>query len=106
MANTQRNDDPLLVSSRREAVLVGVTFVLAIGYSVTYCTLFGYRRSPESLEFVLGFPDWVFYGILCPWAVCTALACGFSYFIMRDHVLESDAGETDAELVEQESGGE
>jgi hypothetical protein len=100
-----REPDPLLVSSRREAIIVAVAFVLAIGYTVAYCTFYGYNRPAESLTFVLGFPDWVFYGILCPWAVCTVLACCFSYFLMQDHALSDDVREDDVALADQEADG-
>ena len=99
----ERDPDPLLVGARREALIVAVTFVLAITYTLTYCTYFGYNRDPESLTFVLGFPDWVFYGILCPWAVCTVLACTFSYFLMEDHDLTEGVREDDVALADQES---
>jgi hypothetical protein len=100
-----RTPDPLLQSARREALIVAVLFVVSLAYTVTYCTLFGYNRPAESLTFILGIPDWVFYGILCPWAVCTAIGCYFSYFLMRDHELEDEVSESDAQLAGREGGG-
>jgi hypothetical protein len=105
-SNAERTDDPLLVTARREALIVAAAFVLALLYTVTYCTRYGYDRPAESITFVLGFPDWVFYGILCPWAVCTVLACAFSYFLMQDHELADDVREDDVALAEQEIDGE
>ena len=62
--------ESLPASSRREAVAVMVTWLAAMVYTVGYCYLYGYNRRAESLTFVWGFPDWVFWGIVAPWAVC------------------------------------
>ena len=75
----------LVTSAFREAILCGVIFVCAISYSITTCILMGYPRSGEKeLTYVLGFPDWVFHGILVPWAVCTVISWLFSFVIMKD----------------------
>ena len=83
-----RRDDPLVRSARREAVVTIAMFVAALTYTVGYCALYGYGRSVESLTFVLGFPDWVFWGILLPWSVCNLLACWLSFGFIRDEELE------------------
>jgi hypothetical protein len=85
-------EDPLLRSSRREAIVVTLFGVAALVYTTTYCTLFAYDRPLESIHFILGFPDWVFWGIMAPWAVCTIVACYFSYVLMEDHDLEAESG--------------
>ena len=92
---SQSTDDPVLRSARREALVVFVTWLTAMIYTVTYCYLNGYNRSAESLTFVLGFPDWIFYGIVAPWSVCVA----FSFFFGATFARDEDLGE---ELPEQE----
>lgn len=77
----------LVASARREALLCGVIFVCAITYTISTCVRMGYRDPSAPLEFVMGFPDWIFYGVICPWAVCTAIAGLFSFVIMKDHEL-------------------
>src|SRR5436190_245347 len=67
-------DDLVLRSARREAIVAVLIWLAAMTYTVTYCYLNGYHRSPESLTFVLGFPDWVFWGIFVPWSVCVVLS--------------------------------
>jgi hypothetical protein len=96
--------NPLVRSARREALLVAVIFVAALAYTVTYCVSFGYERNVDSLKFVLGFPDWVFWGILVPWGVCTVFACYFSYVFMQDHDLEAETEAAASEL--EEAGNE
>ena len=75
----------LVTSARREAILCGVIFVCAISYSITTCVRMGYSPPGEKeMTYVLGFPDWVFHGIMIPWAICTVIAWLFSFVIMQD----------------------
>ena len=92
---SQSTDDPVLRSARREAIVVFLTWLAAMTYTITYCYLNGYNRKAESLKFVLGIPDWVFWGILAPWTVCAL----FSFYFGATFVRDEDLGE---ELPEQE----
>lgn len=92
----ERREDPVLKSARREALVVLVLWLAAMTYTVTYCYLFGYGRSLEELTFILGFPDWVFWGIIAPWAVCLVLSYWFSHLFMRDEDLGEDREASDA----------
>ena len=69
---------------------LGIWF-LATAYSVGYCCTYGYNRAPDSLKFVFGFPDWVFWGLVLPWGVCTIVASGFAFWFMKDEDLEGAA---------------
>jgi Protein of unknown function (DUF997) len=80
-------EDPVLQSSRREAFFVMLLWLAALVYSLTYCSAYGYDRDVASFTFVLGFPDWVFWGIVVPWAVCVAISGWFSFWFMRDEPL-------------------
>ena len=82
-------EDPLVRSSRREAILVLVIWAAALGFSVWYCKTFGYDSTRE-LTFVLGIPKWVFVGVLIPWLVCTAAGVLFANVFMRDDPLGSE----------------
>jgi hypothetical protein len=77
-------DDPVLKTTRREALVALACFVLALGATVGICAWRGYGRSPESLTFILGIPDWVFWGVLCPWAASFAAAFWFAFRFMKD----------------------
>jgi hypothetical protein len=91
-----RNRDPLLKSARREALFAAGVWLVAMAYTVGYCCLYGYGRSAESLTFVLGFPTWVFWGIVVPWGACTLISCGFSLFFMKVCELGEDLNEAPA----------
>jgi hypothetical protein len=90
--------DPVLRSARREALIVFGVWLAALCYVVPYCYAFGYNRRLEDLKFVLGFPDWVFWGILTPWAVCVAISVWFGATFMRDEDLGEELPEQDDEL--------
>jgi hypothetical protein len=81
------SEDPLVRDARREALAVTLVAVLAAAYTLGYCILFGYAREDESVRFVLGFPAWVFWGIVAPWGVCVLICGGFSWWFMRDEDL-------------------
>ncbi len=85
-----RVEDPLLKSARREAVICGVVWLLATAYSVIYCWFFGYERSLESLRYVFGFPDWIFWGVIMPWGVCTLFSAWFCMYFMTDEDLGAE----------------
>lgn len=92
----QTNDDPVLVSARREALIVLAIWLAAMTYTVGYCYLYGYDRKIEDLRFVWGFPDWIFYGLILPWMVCLVISWVFAYVFMTDESLgpDTDAAET------------
>ncbi len=89
------SEDPLLRSARREALVVGVTWVCAMSWSVGYCAWFGYGRSIDGLTFVWGIPDWVFWGIVAPWLACIAFSFFFGARFMGDDDLGRDDGAND-----------
>jgi hypothetical protein len=77
-------EDPVLTSARREAWIVFFIWLAAMTYTVTYCYLNGYGRSIESLTYIFGFPDWVFWGIVLPWVVCAVGTSIFALWFMKD----------------------
>lgn len=80
-------EDILVRRARFEAALALGIWLVALVYSVGYCYAFGYDRPVESLRFVLWFPDWVFWGIVAPWAVCILFSLVFAFRIMGDEPL-------------------
>jgi hypothetical protein len=95
---SQPIDDPVVRSGKREALVVLFTWLAAMAYTVTYCYLHGYNRTVESLTFVLGFPDWVFWGIVTPWSVCIVFSFYFGATFMRDEDLGEELPEQEDEL--------
>jgi len=82
-------EHPLIRSSRREALVAVAMWFVAMLWSVGICTSYGYDRAPKSLTFVLGFPDWVFWGLIVPWGACTIASGWFAFAFMKDEDLES-----------------
>jgi hypothetical protein len=88
-----------LRSSRREAWVVLAIWIAAMTYTVGYCTQNAYGRTWDEITFVLGFPDWVFWGILVPWSACLVASVWFAFGFMTDESLgppDEDAAELDA----------
>lgn len=80
-------EDPVLTSSRREMLIAFGIWIAATAYSAGYCSLYGYGRTAESLRFVFGFPDWIFWGIVVPWGLCVIASGIFAFCFMRDEEL-------------------
>lgn len=80
-------ENPVLVSSRREMFVAIGIWAIATVWCIGYCSQYGYNRDPESLTFVLGFPDWIFWGIVAPWGACTVVSFAFAFGFMRDEDL-------------------
>ena len=97
--NGGTREDPLVRSARREALFVLAIWAAAISFSVWYCHSHGYEV--RELEFVLGVPDWVFWGILVPWIVCTAAGILFANAFMRDDPLGRE-NEIESDVVARE----
>jgi len=93
-------ENPLLISARREAVVVLLMWLTTGVYSVGYCAWFGYGRTTADLHFVLGFPDWIFWGVVVPWVTCAVISLVISNFYMTDEDMGADHdAETEANRV-------
>ena len=104
MNDALRREDPLLRSARREALVVLAVWLAACTYTIGYCYAYGYERKPETLGFVLGFPDWVFWGIVTPWCLCTAVSIWFAMIFMSDEDLGPEPEEDEAgNIIEPEA---
>ena len=83
-------EDPVVTASRREAAAAFAMWLAAMTYTITYCYLHGYNRAVDTLTFVLWFPDWVFWGIVVPWGLCTIASVIFAFRVMGDESLGED----------------
>jgi hypothetical protein len=84
-----------LKNSRREAIIIGLAWFIAMAYCCTYCYLFGYIREgrplgPQDVSPILGMPSWVFWGIMVPWAISALFTLWFAGFVMTDDDLGKD----------------
>jgi hypothetical protein len=89
------HEDPVVGSARREAPVVALIFLAAMIWTVGYCYLFGYNRDPATVKFILGFPDWVMFGVVAPWAACVLASLWFGRVFMRDAELGPSVDQTD-----------
>jgi hypothetical protein len=95
-------------NARREAIIVMIVWTLALLWTVGYCYLRGYQhpenswlvqsglaadRTQDNFHEYAGLPDWVLFGIICPWLVCTAFTIFFCLFLMKDDDLGAEAEE-------------
>ena len=88
-----RLEDPVLRSARREALLVLAIWLVACLWSIGICYWLGYDRDVATLTYVVGFPDWIFWGFIVPWTVCTGLCFVVPYYVITDE----DLGEEQTE---------
>lgn len=88
-------------------MVVFITWLSALTYTVSYCYAYGYDRPFSELKFVhlfwgIAFPDWVFWGIVVPWSICFVVSAWFSYAFVAD----ADLGaEFEEETVGPPDGG-
>lgn len=89
--------DPVYLHSRREAIVIVTTWFLALLWTVPYCYFNGYQtaESPRVVEFILGMPDWVFWGVAMPWMVCNLFTVWFCFGYFVDDDLEAGAAHAD-----------
>jgi hypothetical protein len=90
---TVRREDPVLTSSRREAWLVFFIWLVACVYTLSVSYWLGYGRDVATLTYVLGFPDWIFWGVVTPWTVCTLLCYVMAYHVIADDDLGEEREE-------------
>jgi len=101
--------DPVVLDTRREALLILGAFAVCLVWSVSWCYVAGYREpgaGPPST--VLGMPSWVFWGVLVPWLAADAFSVWFCFFGMADDPLgeaEDEAVPDDGRPRRRESAG-
>jgi hypothetical protein len=91
--NPAPREQQLLRHARREGLLIMGLWALALLWSVGSGWYLGYRRSADEIELILGMPDWVFWSVALPWAICLAITVWFCFFFMADDDLGRDPEE-------------
>ncbi len=99
---THKPENRVLHSARREALAALLTWAAALAYTIIYCSKQAYNRDWETMTFVLGFPDWVFYGIIAPWGVCLVLSWWYAFFYMTDEDLGPESAIADGDAPSEE----
>lgn len=86
-------DDPVYISSRREAIVAFVAwFVLGV-VTVTISVSLGYDIDPATMSTFLGIPTWIVLGVIVPWICAIVFAVWFSLFFVKDEDLGSEPEE-------------
>ena len=80
--DTVRDMDPLLKNAGREARAALLLFGIALAWTLGVAAWMGYGRS--EVRFILGLPDWVFWGVFLPWGVFIAVSLWFGLRYMKD----------------------
>ena len=103
---TGASSSNLFHNARREAILVGLIWLVALIWTVGYCYLQGYTHPADSwlvqsglgvgpnetFQQSWGLPRWVLFGILVPWLIASVVTVLFAKFIMVDDDLGHEAG--------------
>ena len=102
-ALSKGNEQRLLKNARREGLLILAAWAIALAWSVIVGYLFGYYdpqtglnavgRKIADMTFVLGMPDWVFWGVVFPWVLCFGFSTWFCFGYMADDDLGQDPAE-------------
>lgn len=101
--------DPVVVHSRREAIVILAAFAVCLVWSVGSCYLMGYHGpSGAELHMVLGMPSWVFWGVLIPWLGADVFGLWFCFVFMADDPLGEPEDETGTagDVAEGDAGDE
>ena len=98
--------DPVLKHSRREGLIIALSWVASTVYCCGYSYLFGYTSKArplgvEDIHPIFGMPSWFFWGVMVPWGVCALFTFWFAGFYMADDDLGTDhAAELNADIRE------
>lgn len=83
-------EQQLLRHARREGLLIMVVWAVALLWSVGSGYWLGYRRDPSEMGLILGMPDWVFWSVTLPWAICFLFSIWFCFVYVADDDLGQD----------------
>ena len=80
-----------LRQSRRELWLILLAWLGCAIWVMSYCSVNGYNLSPEEVSTVLGFPDWVFRGVVLPWMIANIFTFWFCLRFLKNDEDEEEA---------------
>lgn len=88
--------DPVYLHARKEAALIlGVWFV-AFLWTVPFSYFNGFNSQVpiEDIQFIVGIPTWVFWGIAVPWICCNLVTIWFCFRYFSEDDLEPPAADS------------
>ncbi len=86
-------EQQLLRHARREGLLILAVWSACLIWSMVVGYFMGYRRSAPDMALIFGMPDWIFWSVVLPWALCLAFSTWFCFVYMTDDDLGQDPGE-------------
>lgn len=98
--------DPTYRNALREAIGIGIIWLVCTIYCCVYCYMYGYIRPDRPLDVkdiapIWGIPSWVMWGVFAPWVVCSILTFWFAGVYMADDDLGKDhSGELESDIRE------
>lgn len=82
MDNTEKRRSNYLLCLK-EFKIGAVVTALFIFISSLISYMMGYNRDPQTVKLIMGFPDWVFWGIIVPWVGIVTFTFVYGMFIME-----------------------
>lgn len=61
--------------------VISTSLFIAISCVISY--YLGYKRDAQEMKYILGFPDWIFWGVLVPWIAIVVFTIIYGFFFMR-----------------------
>lgn len=81
--NKTRQHFLLCLKEFKVGVFVTALYI-ALSSAISYAL--GYNRDPNTIKLILGFPDWIFWGVLIPWVVIVTFTVIYGLIIMEGDV--------------------
>ena len=91
MSDSSNAETRSLHQSRRELWLILMALLGCAIWVISYCSVNGYNLSPEEVWTVLGFPDWVFRGVVLPWMIANIFTFWFCLRFLKNDEDEEEA---------------
>ena len=84
MNDSSNAETSSLHQSRRELCLILMAWLGCTLWVIGYCWANGYDLAPEEVSIVLGFPSWVFWGVVAPWMSANAFTFWFCLGFLKN----------------------
>ena len=91
MSDSSNAETRSLRQSRRVLWLILMAWLGCAVWVISYCSTNGYDLAPEEVSTVLGFPDWVFWGVVTPWMIANAFTFWFCLGFLKNDEDEEEA---------------
>lgn len=79
--NEKTRQQYLLCLKELKVGVIATALFISISSIISY--LMGYSRDASEVGLVLGFPDWIFWGVLLPWVAIVGFTVFYGMFGMK-----------------------